>query len=120
MKVKVVLSCVLVMTGSSLMLQAKAHANESEQRIEIVAKRFEYAPQEITVKMGSPVTISLSAKDVDHGLKFSDPDVEMVVKKGDTKEVTFTPDKVGDFVGQCSSFCGAGHGTMKLTVHVTE
>ena len=120
MKVKVVSSCVLLMTGSSLLLQAKVHAKESTERIEIVAKRFEYAPQEINVKLGAPVTISLSAKDVDHGLKFSDVDLEMLVKKGETKEVTFMPDKAGDFVGQCSSFCGAGHGTMKLTMHVTE
>jgi len=44
--------------------------------------------------------------------------VTISAKKGETKEVTFTPDKTGDFTGQCSVFCGSGHGAMKMTLHV--
>ncbi len=90
------------------------------QRIEIVGKRFEYAPAEITVKKGSAVTLVFTSKDVDHGLKFEDLNVAMTTKKGESKEMTFTPDKAGDFVGQCYLFCGEGHGSMKMTLHVTE
>ena len=90
------------------------------QRIEVVARRFEFAPSDITVKKGVPVTLSLTSKDVDHGLKFKDLNVALSVKKGETKEITFTPDKPGTFVGQCSVFCGSGHGGMKMTLHVTE
>jgi cytochrome c oxidase subunit 2 len=53
-------------------------------------------------------------------LKFKDLNVVVTAKKGQTSEVTFTPDKVGTFVGQCSVFCGSGHGSMKMTLHVTE
>ena len=35
-------------------------------------------------------------------------------------ELAFTPDKTGDFVGHCSVFCGSGHGSITLTLHVTE
>jgi len=90
------------------------------QRIEIVAKRYEFAPGDVTVKKGIPVTIALTSKDVDHGLKFKELNVVINAKKGETKEATFTPDKTGDFVGQCSVFCGSGHGAMKMTLHVTE
>jgi cytochrome c oxidase subunit 2 len=79
------------------------------QRIQIVAERFDFSPGDITVKKGVPVTIVLTSKNV-----------VLNVKKGETKEVTFTPDKTGTFVGQCSVFCGSGHGAMKLTLHVTE
>jgi cytochrome c oxidase subunit II len=40
--------------------------------------------------------------------------------KGKTAELSFTPTKIGDFVGACSVFCGSGHGKMKLTLHVVE
>lgn len=96
------------------------HAEDAPRRIEIVAQRFDYAPGEVTLKKGVPVTIALTSKDVDHGLKFKDLDVALTVKKGETKEVTFTPDKTGTFVGQCSVFCGSGHGSMKMTLRVTE
>jgi cytochrome c oxidase subunit 2 len=42
------------------------------------------------------------------------------VGKGATTEVQFTPEKTGNFVGHCSVFCGGGHGSMKLTLHVVE
>ncbi len=93
---------------------------QSAKRVEIVAKRYDFTPGDITVKKGSPVTIVLTSKDVDHGVKFKDFNVSVSAKKGETKELTFTPDKTGDFIGQCSVFCGSGHGSMKLTLHVTE
>jgi cytochrome c oxidase subunit II len=40
--------------------------------------------------------------------------------KGTPAELSFTPDKTGDFVGHCSVFCGSGHGGMTLTLHVVE
>jgi cytochrome c oxidase subunit 2 len=93
---------------------------DAPQRIAIVAKRFDFIPGDITAKKGAPVTLALTSQDVDHGLKFKDFNVVVNAKKGETKEVTFTPDKAGNFVGQCSVFCGSGHGGMKLTLHVRE
>jgi cytochrome c oxidase subunit 2 len=95
-------------------------AQPAPQRIEIVAKRFNFTPGEITLKKGVPVVLALTSADVAHGLKFKELNVVVNAKKGQTNEVTFTPDKTGTFVGQCSVFCGSGHGSMKLTLHVTE
>lgn len=97
----------------------RVHAQPSAQRIEIIAKRFEFSPGDITVKKGVPVTLVLTSRDVDHGLKFKDLNVAINVKRGQTKEVTFTPGNAGTFIGQCSVFCGSGHGAMKMTLHVT-
>ncbi|HEX4320104.1 MAG TPA: cupredoxin domain-containing protein [Acidobacteriaceae bacterium] len=100
---------------------AITHADaQSPQRIEITAKRFNFTPGEITLKKGVPVVLVLTSADVDHGLKFKELNVVVNAKKGKTNEVTFTPNKVGTFIGQCSVFCGSGHGSMKLTLHVTE
>lgn len=95
-------------------------AQNEPQRIEIVAKRFSYTPAEITLKEGVPVVLALTSQDVTHGLKFKDLGLNMKAQKGKTNEVTFTPTKAGTFIGQCSVFCGSGHGSMKLTLHVTE
>ncbi len=85
-----------------------------------MAKRFTYTPSEITLKKGQPVILVLHSADVAHGLKFAELNLKTDIDKGATSELPFTPDKVGDFVGHCSHFCGAGHGSMTLTLHVTE
>jgi cytochrome c oxidase subunit 2 len=91
-----------------------SHAQEQPRRVEVVAKRFDFTPSEITLKKGEPVILVLTSKDVQHGLKLD------AFKKGQSNQVQFTPNEAGTFVAQCASFCGAGHGSMKLTVHVTE
>jgi cytochrome c oxidase subunit II len=93
-------------------------AQTAPQRIEITAKRFAFAPSEITVKKGQPVVLVLKSTDVGHGLRIRDFGVDLKVKAGETAQVTITPDKTGDFVGHCSVFCGSGHGSMTFTLHV--
>jgi cytochrome c oxidase subunit II len=95
-----------------------AFAQESPQRVEISVKRFAFTPGEITLKKGQPVVLVLKSMDANHGLRIRDLGVDMKVKAGETAQVTITPDKVGDFVGHCSVFCGSGHGSMTFTVHV--
>ena len=95
-------------------------AQEAPRQIEITAKRFEYAPAEITLKKGQPVVLVLKSEDVAHGLRFRDLNLNVEVKKGGSAELKFTPDKTGDFVGHCSVFCGSGHGSMTMTLHVVD
>jgi len=65
-----------------------------------------------------PVILVLKSVDVPHGIRFRELNVEVKAPKGGSGEVQFTPQKTGDFVGHCSVFCGAGHGTMSLKLHV--
>jgi cytochrome c oxidase subunit II len=97
-----------------------SHAQATPRRVEVVAKRFEFTPSEITLKKGEPVILVLTSKDVQHGLKLDAFNQVVIAKKGESSQAQFTPAEVGTFVAQCASFCGAGHGSMKLTVHVTE
>ena len=90
------------------------------RRIEITAKRFTYDPASITLKKGETVLLVLKSADVPHGLRFRELNVEVKAPKSGTGQVEFTPSKTGDFVGHCSVFCGAGHGSMMLTLHVVE
>jgi len=95
-------------------------AQDTPRRIEITAQRFEFNPAEIVLKKGQPVVLVVTSKDVAHGLRFRDLDLSLKIPKGGTAELSFTPEKTGDFVGHCAVFCGAGHGGMMLTLHVVE
>lgn len=94
--------------------------NSSPEKVEVVAKRFAFEPAEITVHKGQPVTLEISTEDVAHGIVINELGIRTEVAKGKTSEVSFTPEQTGTFVGKCAHFCGAGHGSMTLTIHVTE
>jgi cytochrome c oxidase subunit 2 len=104
----------------SLIATGSAVPQDAPHRIDVTVKRFSYSPSEITVKKGDVVVLSLTSEDVEHGLKFKELNLDTQIKKGTASELKFTATKTGDFVGHCSHFCGAGHGSMTLTVHVTE
>jgi cytochrome c oxidase subunit 2 len=107
-------------TLSYVALTGVAQQNDTPLQISVVAKRFTYMPSEITVKKGQPVVLLLKSQDVAHGLKFKELDLQTEIEKNGTSTLAFTPTKAGDFVGRCSHFCGSGHGSMILTMHVTE
>ena len=114
-------TAIIVMAGLSTASIAKPHAAGAElKRIEVTAKRFEYSPAEITLKKGEPVVLVLRSQDVAHGLKFDELGLKTEIEKNNAAELAFTPQKTGTFVGHCSHFCGSGHGSMTLTLHVTE
>lgn len=95
-------------------------AQSAPQRIEVTAQRFAFSPADITVKKGQPVILVLKSTDVAHGIRFRELNVNVKVKAGGTAEVEFTPEKTGDFVGHCSVFCGAHHGSMTIRLHVVD
>ncbi len=97
-----------------------AHTQDTPQRIEIIARRFAYEPSGITLKKGQPVVLVIKSMDTAHGLHFEELDLNVAIAKNSAGELSFTPDKAGDFIGHCSVFCGAGHGGMALTLHVVD
>ena len=121
MKAKIV--CAGILAGvllSPSVRPSSVMAQGEPKRVEVVAKKFAFEPGELTLKKGEPVVLVLKSTDVAHGLRFRELNVDVRVKEGGTSEVQFTPDKTGDFVGHCSVFCGSGHGTMVLTLHVVN
>jgi cytochrome c oxidase subunit II len=97
-----------------------SYSQGTAQAIEVHAKRFSFTPSEITVKKGETVKLNLISDDVTHELEIPDLQVKQEVSKGKPAEVTFVPDKAGDFSGMCGHFCGAGHTSMKFIVLVKD
>ena len=120
MRRKQTISGWLVAAAALVILAPQMHAANESKRIEVTAKRFSFEPSEITVKKGEPVDLVVRSADVAHGLRFRELNVDVKVGKGAQAEVHFTPSRVGTFVGHCSVFCGAGHGSMTLKMHVVD
>ncbi|HEY3703883.1 MAG TPA: cupredoxin domain-containing protein [Terracidiphilus sp.] len=113
-----VLSCAL--TASLGSVQKTWAAAESPRHVEVTAHRYTFDPGVIVLRKGQPVVLVLKSADVAHGLRIRELGIEIKVPRGGSTQIQFTPDKVGDFVGHCSVFCGSGHGTMTLTLRVVD
>jgi cytochrome c oxidase subunit 2 len=120
MRNRLVTSAILGLLMFGISLVYGAAPSVEPHRVEVTAKRFSFDPGDLTVKKGEPVILVLKSVDVAHGLRFRELGVDVKAGKGATSEVHFTPQTAGDFVGHCSVFCGGGHGSMKLTLHVVE
>ncbi len=104
----------------STALSAPVVRAQEPKRIEITAKRFSYEPGEITLKKGQPVVLVIKSADVTHGLRVRELNVDVKIPVGVPAEVQLTPQKTGTFVAHCSVFCGPGHGSMALKLHVVQ
>jgi cytochrome c oxidase subunit 2 len=121
MKKKLMLLALFVgIAAFSLVRGRTLPAQPAPRRIEVVAKRYAFSPENIVLKKGEPVILVLKSVDVAHGIRFRELNLDLKVGKGGTAEVQFTPEQTGDYVGHCSVFCGSGHGSMTLTLHVVD
>lgn len=114
------LTFILIALVCGVAIVAPRAAAAEPRHIEIQAKRYAFEPAVITVKKGEPVVLVLKSNDVPHGLRFRELGIDLKAPKNGVGQIAFTPDKTGDFVGHCSVFCGSGHGSMTLTLHVVN
>jgi cytochrome c oxidase subunit 2 len=118
------ISAVLIMAGSLAVASARGgnHAAqmqmESPRVIAIAARRFEFAPNQITLKKGETVKLQLTTADVKHGFFQRALKLDAEIEKDGPTEVTLTPDTAGTYTVICDHFCGSGHGNMKMTIVV--
>lgn len=118
MKRSLILALPLVIIGMTAVV-FRLYAQESQPRmVTISAKRFEFTPNQITLKRGEAVTLRVSAEDRDHGFYQKDLKLDLDLTPDHVAEATITPEKTGRFVAICDHFCGSGHGNMKMVINV--
>jgi cytochrome c oxidase subunit II len=97
---------------------AVAHADTGPQVVGIVAGKFHFTPDHITLKKGQPVILRLTSSDATHGFMLRALKIDTDIKPGKVKEIRVTPTSAGTFKAICDHYCGLGHGNMKMTVVV--
>jgi cytochrome c oxidase subunit 2 len=100
-------------TGRMLVL-----AQAKPRIIPITARKFEYEPGELTLKLNEPVVFQLKSADVVMGFSVPDFGVRGTIIPGQVTEVPMTPTKTGEFIFLCDVFCGSGHENMEGTMRV--
>ena len=96
----------------------RAAAEPPEKVIRILARRFTYSPDRITLKKDVPVILELTTADVLMGFSVPDFSVRADILPGKVARLRLVPDKVGTFAFLCDIFCGSGHETMNGTLTV--
>jgi cytochrome c oxidase subunit II len=93
-------------------LASGATAKAEERVIKIVAKKFDFTPNEIQLTKGMPVVLELTTLDVFMGINAPGLGIRTDIVPGKTVRVNLTPDKAGTFPFICDVFCGDGHEEM--------
>jgi cytochrome c oxidase subunit 2 len=84
----------------------------------MVAQTWNFVPDRIEVPVGAEVTFYLTARDVIHGIKIADTNVNMMALPGQVSTLRATFDKPGVYNYICHEYCGyvagapIGHHTM--------
>jgi cytochrome c oxidase subunit 2 len=97
-----------------------ARKNAEPQVVEIHANKFAYTPSEVTLVKGETYRLHLTSDDVLHSLRIKALNANWEMKAGEFDDVSFTPEQVGNFTADCGRYCGKGHKTMSMTVHVVN
>ena len=84
----------------------------------VLAQTWAFLPREITVPAGSSVTFYVTSKDVQHGFKIQDTNVNMQIVPGQVSKLEIKFDEIGRYDYICTEYCGAAHAIMYGTVIV--
>lgn len=104
----------------SLVSPLLAAPSPESRKITVVAKKYEFQPNRIELKVGEPVEITFESEDAKHGFSCKDLNVEKIIFTKDSPgKLEFTPDKAGTYKFKCAHFCGLGHPKMKGEIVVT-
>ena len=75
---------------------------------------------ELHVPVDTPVRLDLTSDNVIHSFWVPRLSGKRDLVPGRTQSIWFTPERVGEYYGQCAELCGASHGLMKFRVYVDE
>jgi cytochrome c oxidase subunit 2 len=75
---------------------------------------------ELHLPVGRPVVLRLEGPDVIHSFWVPQLGGKRDVVPGRRNHITLTPERAGEYWGQCAEFCGASHALMGLRVIVDE
>ena len=97
-----------------------ASAAVNPKVIVISAKKFQFTPNEITIKKGEPVILRMTSTDRVHGFMSKPFKIDTDIPPDKTTDIAVTPATAGNFTIICDHYCGTGHSNMKMKVTVVQ
>jgi cytochrome c oxidase subunit 2 len=113
----------LLLIGAAVAAVAAAAAlaaTPDERHVTLLAQKFDFTPETITLKKGQPVVLEVTSIDRIHGFAIPELKLRIDVLPTATTEVRLVPDRVGRFTFRCDNFCGDGHEEMEGAIVVEE
>jgi cytochrome c oxidase subunit II len=113
----------LMATGGSALLGALASRSaiaQSPREIEMVARRFNFTPNEIALKVNEPVVLLVRSLDFIHGFNVPDLGMRFDLVPGRVTRIELRPQKAGMIEFLCDNFCGDEHEEMHGRFVVSE
>jgi cytochrome c oxidase subunit 2 len=86
----------------------------------ILSQVWSFVPNEVRVPAGSEVTFYVTSRDVMHGFKILETNVNMMVIPGQVGKLKATFDEPGTYNIICHEYCGTLHHTMYGKVIVED
>lgn len=86
----------------------------------LTAQAWQWNPTEVEIPRGAEVTFLITSKDVVHGIRVPDTNINAMVIPGQITEVAATFEETGAFTLLCHEYCGTGHHTMGAIIRVVE
>jgi cytochrome c oxidase subunit 2 len=114
------LTLLIVLMSIFAATQLRVAAEDAPTFVKITARRFNFSPNEVTVKKGKPVVFQLTTEDRTHGFYIPMVNLRTDVVPGKISELKWTPKTAGDFDFACDIFCGSGHESMDGKIKVVE
>jgi cytochrome c oxidase subunit 2 len=107
-----VLQGTLAAAGAALVRVGIAQVAAEPRVIPMTARRFVYEPNEIPLKVGERVVVTINSVDFVHGMNIPDLGKRLDLVPGRVTRLELAPQAPGviDFV--CDNFCGDGHEEM--------
>lgn len=86
--------------------------------VTIVAARYGFYPQTVTVPAKTPITFRMASFDVLHGAHIPFSNMNTMIVPGYITEVHTEFQKTGKFPLLCDEFCGVGHASMYGMINI--
>jgi cytochrome c oxidase subunit 2 len=106
--------------GWTVLARGAAGDSNEARVVRIVAQRFSYTPNRITLKRGQAAVLQFTSMDFVHGFNVPDLHVRADLPPGKVTLVHITPQKAGVYDMLCDNFCGAKHEEMNGQIIVVD
>nr|YP_011003932.1 cytochrome c oxidase subunit 2 [Dactylogyrus simplex]WPS93110.1 cytochrome c oxidase subunit 2 [Dactylogyrus simplex] len=91
---------------------------EGEEYDSYMSSLINNVDKPVQLVYGAPTRLLVTSSDVIHSFSVPDLGIKVDAIPGRINQVSYTPDRVGSFVGYCSELCGTGHSYMPIVVEV--